>query len=228
MALEGLVIVFSILLAFAIDAWWDQRKEHADGIEQLARVDAELRLDSQMIQTKLRTLQSGIEATSEFISWMGPEPSPQETETITRQLAVAFDIGTFSLVRRAVDDYLAAGRESTPRDAEIRQLLSEWSFHADQLAYQYTILRTEHWTVTDHLNRIPAASALTLTKVNPVMAKHPDSRFPFDPNALLTDPVLESLSATYLIRLEFVVLQLKRQEERQAGLLALIETALAE
>jgi hypothetical protein len=228
MALEGGVIVLSILLAFAIDAWWGQRKDHIEDIAQLSRVAAELRLNSEMLRSKTENLQIAIDTTSQFLSWMGPEPPEQELDAVARQLDILSNIGTFSLVRRAADDYLAAGRESTSRDAHIRQSLAEWYFHSDRLENQYTILRTEHWTLNDHLNRIPAAPALKLVKANPIMAKHPESKFPFDQSALLTDPVLESLLANYLIRLEFVLLQALEQQERQTTLLTSIDYVVAE
>lgn len=42
LALEGVVIVFSILLAFALDAWWDQRKHRAEENNQLQALRTEL------------------------------------------------------------------------------------------------------------------------------------------------------------------------------------------
>ncbi len=228
MALEGGVIVLSILLAFAIDAWWSQRKDNIEGIEQLRRVSAELQLNSEMVSSKIEGLQIAINAASEFLSWMGPQPRALDTEAVTRQLDVLTGIGTFSLVRRAANDYLAAGGRNKSGDVSIRESLSEWYFHSDRLENQYQILRTEHWTFIDYLNRIPTAPALKIAKANPVMKRHPDSQFPFDPSALLTDPVLENLLATYLIRLEFVVARALGEQERQADLLTLIDAVVAE
>ena len=47
LVVEGLVIVISILLAFSIDAWWDQKRETRDAEDPVARVSAELRADIQ-------------------------------------------------------------------------------------------------------------------------------------------------------------------------------------
>ncbi len=228
MALEGSVIVLSILLAFAIDAWWSQRNDNIESIEQLGRVSTELQLNSEMVRSKIEVLQIAINATSEFLSWMGPQPLARSTEVTTNQLDLLSDIGTFSLVRRAVDDYLATNGTTTYGDVTIRESLSEWYFFSDRLENQYEILRTEHWTLNDYLNRIPEAPATRTTMSNPVMKKHPDSKFPFEPRALLTDPILESLLANYLIRLEFVVAQASEQQARQARLLALIEAEVTE
>ena len=228
MALEGAVIVFSILLAFAIDAWWDERKEKIEGLEQLARVASELRLNTEMVQSKIEHLQIAIDASTEYLSWMGPEPREHGADAFSNQWDTLASIGTFSVVRRAADDYLGAGQELTFENVDIRSSLSEWYFFADRLENQYEILRTEHWTLIDYANRIPAAPGLNTALANPEMKKHPKSKFPFDQSALLTDPVLEALLANYLIRLKFVASQAQEQQERQARLLAAIDAVIAE
>ena len=132
------------------------------------------------------------------------------------------------MVRRAADDYLGAGQELTFESVDIRGSLSEWYFFADRLENQYEILRTEHWTLIDYANRIPAAPGLNIALASPVMKKLPKSKFPFDQSALLTDPVLEALLANYLIRLKFVASQAQEQQERQARLLVSIDAVIAE
>ena len=39
---EGAVILISILLAFSIDAWWDEQQESEDAMHQIDRVLTEL------------------------------------------------------------------------------------------------------------------------------------------------------------------------------------------
>ena len=228
MTLEGGVIVLSILLAFAIDAWWGQRKDNIEGIEQLTRVAAELRLNSRVVRTKTENLQIAIDATAEFLSWMGPQPQQKSMEAFSHQWDTLTDIGTFSLVRRAANDYLAAGRETMSGNLNIRDSLSEWYHYSDRLENQYEILRLEHWTLHDYANRIPATPMLSTMSTNFVMSKHPGSKFPFDQAALLSDPVFESLLANYLIRVEFVLLQALEQQERQSDLLTSVDAIVAE
>ena len=64
LATEGVVIVLSILLAFAIDAWWGEWREKTAEIEQLARVSTELVSNAEIVQRKLETLAVAIDATS--------------------------------------------------------------------------------------------------------------------------------------------------------------------
>jgi hypothetical protein len=59
MFVEGVVIVVSILLAFAIDAWWDDRQRAEESRLQVERVVAELeaniaRLDFQIERLEVR------------------------------------------------------------------------------------------------------------------------------------------------------------------------------
>ena len=83
--IEGTVIVFSILLAFAIDAWWDGRQVEDAQIERLSRVAAELRSNSERIHRKIETLEVAITATSKILSWMGPEPQDVELQMFKSQ-----------------------------------------------------------------------------------------------------------------------------------------------
>jgi hypothetical protein len=46
---EGATIVISIILAFSIDAWWDERQERRDEIEILDRLQAELSVNTERI-----------------------------------------------------------------------------------------------------------------------------------------------------------------------------------
>ena len=50
--IEGPVIVISILLAFAIEAWWDEQQQAQVTFEQLARVAAELEANALRIEQK--------------------------------------------------------------------------------------------------------------------------------------------------------------------------------
>jgi hypothetical protein len=72
--IEGLVIVFSILLAFSIDAWWDGWRSQQAEVSQLRSVAAELESTLDLTQTKLETLAVADAAAVQMMSWMGPQP----------------------------------------------------------------------------------------------------------------------------------------------------------
>jgi len=91
--LEGVVIVASILLAFAIDAWWDERQDRQAEGNQLLSIAAELESNAERIREKLEVLAVADKASRKFISWMGPEPRPVEqkelSDTFLKMFAIA-------------------------------------------------------------------------------------------------------------------------------------------
>lgn len=223
---EGIAIIASILIAFAIDAWWDNRQESASEVRDLIRVSAELESNSERIQDKLQTIVASIRATSTFISWMGPKPADIDEETLNEQWGTLYGIGFFSLHRSAALDYLARGRTDTVRNLEVRQSISEWYSAGTALEEQYGRLRTAHANISAYLQ--DAIPFLHTISANAVMAGHPSSRFPFEQTGFLADPRLESRLALFLIRLEFVEEQAVELLETQTELVALIHKTIEE
>jgi hypothetical protein len=223
---EGIAIIASILIAFAIDAWWDDRKESESEIRDLIRVSAELESNSGRIQTKLQTIGFSIEATSTFISWMGPEPANVEKETLIEQWDNLYGIGFFSLQQSATGDYLASGRTDIAKKSDVRQAISKWYSSGTALEEQYERLRIAHANISAYLQ--DAIPFLHTISANALMADHPSSKFPFDQTDLLADPQLESRLAVYLIRMEFVREQAIELREQQQELVALIDKTIQE
>ncbi len=223
---EGVVIVVSILLAFSIDAWWEERLARSAEIEQLVRVSEEIEANSERIQRKLETISVAIEATAEFISWMGPQPVDVTADVYHSQWNKFFSIGTFSVLRSAVQDYLAAGQTGKARHADIRHAVSEWHSYADDLEKQYDLLRIAHAHISDYLeDSVPILHSI---RVSGVMDGHPTSKFPYDHLSVLSDPLFESRIALYLLRLEFVSSQALDLQRRQLMLVDRIRSATTE
>ena len=63
---EGAVIVVSILLAFGIDAWWDEQNARRTEREQLVSVALELKANSERLQRKLDVILFSIEGTEDL------------------------------------------------------------------------------------------------------------------------------------------------------------------
>jgi hypothetical protein len=222
-AIEGAVIVVSILLAFAIDAWWEERGARAAELEQLVRVAQELEANSERLRRKLEIIEYSIEGTEELISWMGPEPVDVPAQTFHGHWNKFFSIGMYSVLRGATQDYLATGKTGSLHHVEIRDALSAWHADADRLEDQYGLLRVAHKRINDYTeDLVPSLYDVIGTGVvNQDLA----SKFPYNRRILLSDPFFESRLATYLIRLEFVSEQANDLLQDQAVLVSLINAA---
>jgi len=223
---EATAIVVSILLAFAIDAWWDDRKERNADNEQLARVSEELHANLVLVDQMLNTVSDAIQSTSLFMSWMGPKPEPIPPEVFFEHWTTLYSIGTFTLSRSAADDFLAAGQVGSAQNGEIRQTISSWYSDAYDLESQFNLLRVAHADVGDRLREI--VPMFHADRQNPIMEGHPTSKFPFDQATALSDPQTESRLGVYLIRLEFFTAQANELLESQASLFDLIGPSRAD
>jgi hypothetical protein len=220
------VIVVSILLAFAIDAWWEERIARNFEVEQLVRVSAELEANSERLQRKIDTISAAIEGAGDFISWMGPKPIDVSADVYRKQWGKFYSIGTLSVLRSAAQDYLATGRAGKARHEDIRHALAVWHTDADELEDQYDLLRVAHANINDYLqNLVPLLHDITASGA---VDENLASKFPYDHGEVLADPLLESRMAIYLIRLEFVLDQALDLQQQQSELMDIIVAATRE
>ncbi len=225
---EGGVIVVSILLAFAIDAWWDNYQEYDQHTQRMIRVAAELQANSRRIELKQADLERSIEATSTMMSWMGPVPDNVEFDLYTSLDKQSLSIGTFSLLRRATDDYLSSANPASGDDDGIRETLAEWHRRGDNLEQQYSLLRDSHERLVNYFANSTAIPVRKSMQDFVLMGKHPASRFPLDLTAHFSDPLVENHYAAYLLRLEFVSRQMSQFLSLQAELSQAIENSVAQ
>ena len=79
---EAAVIVASILLAFALDAWWDECQGQARLDEVLAAVADEFESEIAVLDSIIEDNQAGYEAYVRLIAATGPSESPLSDEEL--------------------------------------------------------------------------------------------------------------------------------------------------
>jgi len=221
--IEGVVIVASILMAFAIDAWWDDRQSRQAEINQLHSIAAELESNAELIRAKLETLVVADAAAKEMMSWMGPEPRHVEQNELGETFRKMYSIGSFALPRGASERFLAGDLADAVGDNDVRNAIANWYTESDDLERQYSWLREAHAVLRDYL--MDAAPILKLDGSHPLMQDVQGSKFPFSPSDLLSDPDFESRMSQYVIRLRFVQSQAVDLVEQQPKLLELVQSA---
>lgn len=221
--IEGVVIVASILMAFAIEAWWDNRQSRNAEINQLHSVAAELKSNTDLVRAKLETLVVADAAAREMMSWMGPEPQHIEQNEFGETFRKMYAIGSLTLPREASEHFLAGVLADAIGDNDVRNAITKWRSESDALERQYSWLREAHTMLIDYL--VDAAPMLNLDGLHPIMQDVQGSKFPFIPSDLLSDPGFESRMSHYLIRLRFVQNEAAELVERQPKLLELVQSA---
>jgi hypothetical protein len=221
LVVEGLVIVVSILLAFAIDAWWDQQREVRDAKDQVSRVVAELRANTAILQAQDQSLEYTTRAAREFLLIMGPEVEPVSTQDIGSMMYRIFGVPTLSLSNSATQNFLSSGQLTAGRWIDVRLALTELLSEAQVAENASLELREMRPEMLGHMQAF--VSGLDVAKEHPLMADYPSSRFGSDTSALLSDIEFESLIAYYAIRMEINRRHVQALLDRHGAAIDMIE-----
>jgi hypothetical protein len=113
-AKEAVVIIFSILVAFSLDAWWEDRKIESDVRDILLAVHAET-------ETNLARLETSTLHRKQIID--GLEVANRQESTVGVHSTAVIDIEDFEPSSGAMDTLMAAGLLAEVHDSELRLLL---------------------------------------------------------------------------------------------------------
>lgn len=222
LALEGVVIIISILLAFAIEAWWGTEKEQAAERAQFARVVEELRNNAIILDQGIKDLDGTISGASELLSWMGPVQADATPRNIGNAFDMMFGTRLPSMPHNATDDLLSSGGLLADENVEIRSALTEWRSLGDELRDNYVLLREVRFRLTEYIQT--SVPTLKLMAQHPLMQHYSASKFPLDGNVILTDVGVESMIAEYAFRMEVIRIDSKALLEKQKMILTLAQT----
>lgn len=146
-AVEAVVIVGSILLAFALDAWWDDRQE-ADRIDEVLDAVADefdreiLGLDS------IIGVNRGVGAAEKaLLDLTGPGRGVPGPDTIAALVAAGGVYEVYDPSFGAHAALLATGGLERVQDAELRSRLAGWSAELVDLLWE----RDQVWEATDRV-----------------------------------------------------------------------------
>ncbi len=149
LAIEAPVIVISILLAFAIDAWWEERGERKAEVVLLER----LRADYIEIQSALRVVEEEHREASEaciFFMNMAPGESLPATPEVDRKVALVFLASrTFNPGSGAVASFHSSEGARLVRNQSLADKLLAWSGLVEELQEEEANLQkgvAERWT----------------------------------------------------------------------------------
>lgn len=219
--IEGLVIVVSILLAFSIDAWWDQQRELRDAEDQVARVVAELNANITILNAQDEALGHTTRAAREFLSMMGPDVEAVSNQEVGVMMGRIFSVGTLSLSRSATQNFLSSGQLTDGRWVGIRLALSEMLSKVHAAENNSLELRQMRPNIWEHEQDF--VSGLDIVRDHALMKDYPASQFESDADALLSDMKFEGVIANYAIRMEINRDNVRDLLARHSALINMIE-----
>lgn len=125
LVLEGAVVVVSILIAFALDAWWNDRQLQQETAEDLAIVQFELIENVRLIRVTTNIIEEVLAANNVLIAKLLAQPDSDmvEIDDTTVWWAI-FNNPTLDLSFGATDAWIADGRLGALRSPMLRQRLA--------------------------------------------------------------------------------------------------------
>lgn len=139
---EGILIVVSILIAFAIDAWWEDRQHRAEEIRILKALRAEFQENADRLPRyiEIRELDAAL---AELLVQEIQEVGVGAKILVTPEQLMAFTVhGSFDAIRGAFDAMLQSGDLRYIQNQELRERLVRWpTLIADAVENDY-FLRT--------------------------------------------------------------------------------------
>ena len=187
-AVEGVVIVGSILLAFAIDAWWDQVGRAEE--ERVALVSLESDF-SGYLDALARTRSNNerrIDAARRIVKATGSAHAPLSTAELQSDLAVVVMYNLINLQRGTLGSLLETNRLSWISDAQLRSKLVDWDRY-QRIAEEGNRYMVDQASALDAFlkSRYPMEGVLLLTQDAQLDVSEANSRFPATAASLLTD-----------------------------------------
>jgi len=137
-AVEMLVVVVGILLAFQVDRWWEQQGERVQEVEYVARLANDIESDIPIIQQAIELAKLRKEM-ADLLMRVAEKPTTAYENPIRFIVAVHQAAFTYSpnLTNHTFDDLRSTGNLRLLRDPEIKKaLFNYYDFDQDQNQYR--------------------------------------------------------------------------------------------
>ena len=125
---EGLLIVFSILLAFGIEAWWSQRGERQAEAEALQGLRDDFVETHRRLASAMSEHVAVRDASVRLLAMTAPDASQTVSDLVMDTLVMALIAGPKVLpVTATYDALIASGRIEILENSTLRRELARWS-----------------------------------------------------------------------------------------------------
>jgi hypothetical protein len=184
------LIVFSILIAFILQAWWDDHRDRRRLHNDLLSVRSEFEAAHIYISENIELLRSAANAIQAILSKAGPTALPMSPDSVQDLMSVAWGVRTLEVASGALNALLSSDDMHLIRNDTLKSLLGGWE------ALVYDARENTEW-LREHgderliplaMQYLPSLDMMRLLR----LADYGPSKFPANPQGLLRDPVIES------------------------------------
>lgn len=188
---EFLVIVGSILAAFALDAWWTARSDDQETRARLETIRDEFEATREELGRQADRLESVRQAVAEVLPHISPTAPVVGVDSIAGLIDLSFRMATIELQTGSLQALLASGQLADIESQELTALLAGWPAEVARLRRQSQLLEDNRERIIEYLHdRLPT---LAIAGKTGQMDRYPGTSFTVSATAFQRDMKTEGL-----------------------------------
>jgi hypothetical protein len=125
--IEGLVVVASILVAFALDAWWSQRAERQVELGNLRALSSDFRQNVTRLETVIAREEEIVGASRRLLAVGDARDAQLPADSLAQLLGSLFVSSRFDPVMGAYEAVVGSGGLAQIRDDSLRLALADFA-----------------------------------------------------------------------------------------------------
>jgi len=165
---DVIAIVLSILLAFTIDAWWDERKERAEEQEVLASLYVEFEANRDEAASVVEVHEAGISSVAAVMEMSDEEILALSTDEVEQHIRFFANPRTFDAIRGTVDALTSSGKLGILRSRKLREALTTFVNIVEDAAEDRIYLSQSSMTIWNEIARNGGPWHRTTGDISPV------------------------------------------------------------
>lgn len=194
--LEAVVIVGSILLAFAIDAWWNARAHAADVREQRSALRAQIDANQTLLTQAAIGADQSLSALQRLIRIIGPSTPIISFDTFAVLMNAGFSPANLREPELgALETLLNTGSYRLSLDRELHDQLVRYRSRAQR----YSFTMAQYYDIRERSIDVLRTVA-PLATVSHFTGAHEPSDFRVAPETVLRNPLVEGIVANLAVK----------------------------
>lgn len=151
---EGVVIVVSILLAFAVDAWWDQQQLHGAEQHALRGLQIDFRANREELRAVISTHEGYRRDLARLATLTDAELAAVPGDSVDIYIRAMQGFRTFDARDGNLDALIASGDLELITDARLRDALVEWRGRIADLSEEAVQVLSESQRVIERMGEL--------------------------------------------------------------------------
>lgn len=222
---EFVVIVASILAAFALDAWWNERLEDRQTRARLETLRDEFTATRAQLGRESERLESARAAVAALLPHISPTAPLVALDSVTTLMDLSFRAATIEVQTGSLQALLASGELAGIDHPELTALLAAWPAAVADFRTRTQMLENNRELILDYLHdRIPT---LQIAAKTGQMERYPASSFTGSADRVQRDMKVEGLFGNRGMLIEDADVRLQALSERASRVLDVIEEVLS-